>query len=145
MADVNDSMFGSVVGVAIATDLVTPVYKDVVCSKDDIGVNGTTTGGQEIATRCGVYKAAGTAGWQIVGSGVGNKVLSGTEMSINEMAALFQSKDPFLVRVQDNDTPANYYRQGQGTMSDYKETSSQDGIIAFDFTIDISGDLDLVA
>lgn len=145
MADVNNSIDGKVVLLAISTNIVTPAYKDVVCSQGDIGVNGTLTGGSEIPTRCGLKRAPGTAGWEVSGSGVANTVLSTDEMSINEMAALFQSQASFLVRVQDDTTPANYYRQGQGTLSDYKETSSIDGVVGFDFTVAISGELDLVA
>lgn len=145
MANVNNSIDGKVVTLAISTDTVTPSYKNVVCSKDDIGVSGTVSGASEINTRCGVRKSAGTAGWEITGSAVANTTLSGTEMSHNEVAALFQTQASFLVRVQDEGTPANYYRQGQGVLSDYKETASIDGVVGFDFTIAISGDLDLDA
>ena len=145
MADVNDSLYGDVIGIAISTDLETPAYKDIVCSSGDINVTGSTEGGATVVTRCGIAKAPGRAGWVISGEGVHNSnVAALTEMSANELAVLFQAKTPVLVRVQ-HTTPASYYRQGQGTITDYEEVSSVDGFITFTFTIDISGDLDVTA
>jgi predicted secreted protein len=144
MADVNDSLGGEVVFLAISTDLVTPAYKNVVCSSGDIGVAGSTEGGATANTRCGVAKGGGRSSWQITGEGVHNTNIAAlTEVSANEMAALFQNRTSVLVRVQDETTPANYYRQGQGKITEYEETSNVDGFVTFSFTIEIAGDLDL--
>jgi predicted secreted protein len=54
-----------------------------------------------------------------------------------------QGSSDVLVRVQDDTTPANYYRQGQGTMTAYSESAPLDGAVTFDFTIEVSGALEL--
>lgn len=145
MADVNNSVFGSVVTLAISTNLVTPAYKDIVCSTGNIGLASTSEGGATVVTRCGVAKAPGRAGYNITFEGLHNTaVTSGSEVSANELAALNDSKAKFLARVQDETTPANYYRQGTGTISDYSEDAAVDGFVTFRGTIEISGVLDLV-
>lgn len=143
MADVNDSIDGSVINLEISTALVTPVWKTVVCSTEDIGIAGATEGSNTVNTRCGVKKSKGRASWSISGSGAANRTVGGTEMSADELLTLFQDKTDFLVRVQDDATPADYYRSGQGVLSEYNETSPIDGIVGFDFNIEVSGDLDI--
>lgn len=143
MALVDNILSGAPVTVEIATNLTTPVYKTVVCSTEDISVDGSVDGVNTTITRCGRLTTSGTVVHEISGSGAANKTLSATEMSINDLAALFISRALFLVRVQDAATGPNYVRKGTGRLTAFSETSEVDGVIGFDFTIEIIGALAL--
>jgi predicted secreted protein len=143
MADASDKINSNEVLLAISTNLDTPDYKDVVCGQDiDIDWSKDIT---TLKTKCGTVKAAGEPSVTITGTGVANHTPGGTEISADEIAAIMQGSADVLVRVQDDTTPANYYRQGQGTMTAYSESAPLDGAVTFDFTIEVSGSLDLAS
>lgn len=146
MADVNNSVFGSVLTIAISTNLVTPAWKNIVCSTGRIGVDGTTEGGSTVTTRCGTARSAGRAGYTIPFEGLHNKTVSSTtEVSANDIAALFQNGTQIRVRIQDEGTPANYYREGTGLITEFADGGEADGFVTFSGSIAISGNLDLIA
>lgn len=143
MADINDKIASNDVLLAISTNLDTPAYKDVVCGQDiNIDWSKDVT---VLRTKCGVAKSAGEPSITITGTGIANTSPGGTELSADELAAIMQGTADVLVRIQDETTPANYYRQGQGLMTAYGEDAALDGSVTFDFTIEISGSLDLVS
>jgi predicted secreted protein len=143
MADVANKIASNNVLVAISTALDTPDYKDIVCGQDvsiDWSKDITT-----LRTKCGVIKSAGEPSVTISGTGVANHTPDTGELSADELAGIMQGDTDVLIRVQDDTTPANYYRQGRGIMTAYAESADLDGSVTFDFTIEVSGELDLVA
>lgn len=145
MALTANILIGKVAAMWISTDAGT-TWKQIVCSTGDIVVRGTQTTGAETATRCGTHKAPGTSGWEMSGAGAGNSSISaGTEVSINELATLFQNNTSFKVRVRNETDPTDYYRSGDAYFSAYEETSAIDGFTGFTFTAPINGNLVLVA
>lgn len=141
MADAANKISSNDVLLAISTNLETPAYKDVVCGQDiDIDWSKDIT---TLKTKCGTVKAAGEPSVTITGTGVANTTPGGSEISADDIAGIMQGNSDVLVRVQDETTPANYYRQGQGTMTAYSESAPLDGAITFDFTIEVSGSLEL--
>lgn len=143
MANAADKISSNDILLAISTNLESEDFKDVVCGQDiDIDWSKDIT---TLKTKCGTVKAAGEPSITITGTGVANHSPGGTEVSADEIAAIMQGNSDVLVRVQDETTPANYFRQGQGTMTAYSESAPLDGALTFDFTIEVSGSLDLVA
>ncbi len=105
MADINNKISSNDVLIAIATNLVTPVYKDVVCGQDiNIDWSKDVT---VLRTKCGVAKSAGTPSITITGTGIANHTPGGTELSADDLAAIMQGTTDVKVRVQDQTTPAN--------------------------------------
>lgn len=143
MASTANILLGKVASMAISTDSGV-TWKTIVCSVGDIVVRGTQTTGAETATRCGTHKAPGTSGWEISGAGAANSTIISTEVSINELATLFQNNTSFQVRVQNEDDPTDYYRQGDAYLSAYEETSAIDGFTGFTFTAPVNGNLVLI-
>ena len=143
MANAADKINSNDVILSISTDLESEDFKDVVCGQDiDIDWSKDIT---TLKTKCGTVKAAGEPSVTITGTGVANTNPGGSEISADEIAAIMQGSSDVLVRVQDENTPANYFRQGQGTMTAYSESAPLDGALTFDFTIEVSGALELVA
>ena len=107
MASINNSLNGTLIGISISTNLVTPAWKEIVCSSEDITLDGSTEGGTTLTTRCGVLKTAGTASWQVTGSGVFNTTVGGSEVSGNELVELFQDKTDILVKLEYTSDPTD--------------------------------------
>lgn len=141
MADVNNSVQGRLLGLWVSTDGGT-TFKEVVCSTD-VGVDASADV-SELTTRCGVLKSKGATSWEITGSGAANTDPDNDELSADDLADIMQGDDNVIVRIQDNTTPANYFRQGTGLMTAYSESAGATDTVAFDLTISISGDLTLV-
>ncbi len=143
MAETVDKINSNDVLIAISTNLDTPDYKDIVCGQDiDISWSKDVT---TVKTKCGTAKTAGEPSVTITGTGMANTDPESDEMSANDLATIMQGTTDVLVRIQDDTTPANYYRQGQGLMTGYNESAPLDGAVTFDFTIEVSGALELVA
>lgn len=143
MGDVKNSIPGKLVGLFISTVLDVPVWKEVVCGQD-VGVEGSkdvTT----VRTKCGVLKTAGDPSWNITGSGVANHTPGATELSADELITILQGDTDVLVKLEHATDDAIYYRQGQGIMTAYSESAGESDPISFDFTIEISGNLTIVA
>jgi len=142
MASTSNSVTGNVLGLWISTNLTVPAWKEIVCGTD-IGLDGskdvTTT-----RTKCGVIKSAGDTSWTITGSGVANHTPLTGEVSADELIAVMQGTTDVLVRYQDDTTPANMYRGGQGIMTAYSENAGTDDPVVFDFTIELNGALTIV-
>lgn len=140
MAETSNSIKGSVIILSISTDTVTPDYKSVVCS-----INNGLKGTREVttqSTKCGTAKTGGSPAYTIDGSLAANTSPGATEMSHNDLIALFESGDSFLFKMEDTGTPANYYRQGQGFFSAYNETANDGENVLADFTIEVEGSVD---
>lgn len=141
MADAANKISSNDVLLAISSNIVTPEWLDVVCGQDiDIDWSKDIT---TLKTKCGTVKAAGEPSITITGTGVANYSPEAGEASADEIAALMQGNSEVKVRVQDETTPANYYREGTGTVTSYSESLPLDGALTFDFTIEVSGNLEL--
>lgn len=143
MADVTNSIEGRGVILSISTNLVTPAYKEVVCSIDN-GLSGTRDVNTQ-STKCGVIKGKGQPNYTITGSLAANHTPESDEVSADELIALFDSGANFLFKLADATTPANYYRQGTGFFSDYNETANDGSNVEADFTIEVIGSLDITS
>lgn len=140
MAQTSNSIQATQVVMYISTNTVTPDYKAVVCS-----INNGLKGTREVtttSTKCGTAKAGGSPAYTIDGSLAANTAPSGTEMSHNELIALFESGAQFLWKLAHISTPANYYRQGAGFFSAYNETANDKENVLADFTIEVEGGVD---
>lgn len=140
MADLANSIEGSVVTLSISTNLVTPAYKDVVCAIN----NGLSSSADvtTVDTKCGSSKARGSASYTLDGSFVANHTPGGSEMSADDLIALMDSGANFLFKMEDTGTPANYYRAGTGFFSSYNETANNKENVQGDFTIEVIGSVD---
>lgn len=140
MADTANGVKGKFVILSISTDIVTPAYKDVVCSIDN-GITGsrnvTTT-----ETKCGTSKAGGSPSYTVTGSLSANSAPGATEMSADDLQALFDSGDDFLWKLAHSTTPTEYYRQGQGFFSSYNETANIGDDVKADFVIEVTSAID---
>lgn len=139
MADVNNKIPGNLVAVEISTDLVTPDWKEVVCGQDaslDGSKDVTTT-----KTKCGTIKTASDPSWSFSGTGILNHTPGAGELSGDDLIAILQGDTDVLVRLTYATDDTLYYRQGQGVMTAYSETSNTDDPVSYDFTIEVSGDL----
>ena len=129
--------------IATDPDAATPAYKEIVCG-EDVGLDGS----KDVTTRrtkCGVLKTAGDASWTMTGSGVANHTPGGTELSADELVAVMQGDTDVAVRMVHATDDALYYRQGRGIMTAYSENATESDPVAFDFTIELSGDLVITA
>lgn len=143
MANVANKIDGKLVNLQISTDLVTPVWKTVVCGQD-VGIDGSKDV-NTVRTKCGVLKSSGDTSWTLTGSGVANHTPEATELSADELVAIMQGDTDILARLTHATDDELYYRQGQGIMTAYSESAGEGDPISFDFTIEISGDLIIVA
>lgn len=142
MADVVNSIKGKDVIIAISTNLVTPAWLTIVCR-----INGGLGGTRDVQTQsttCGTAKSPGEPNYTITGSGLANTTPGGSEMSAEELIALFESGDSFLWKMASL-TPADYYRSGTGFLSNYNETTNDGENVGFDFTIEVEGGVDISA
>lgn len=142
MADVNNKIAGNLVAVEISTDLETPDWKEVVCGQDaslDGSKDVTTT-----KTKCGTIKTASDPSWSFSGTGILNHTPGAGELSGDDLIEILQGDTDVLVRLTYATDNNLYYRQGQGVMTAYSETSNTDDPVSYDFTIEVSGDLTIV-
>jgi hypothetical protein len=137
MADASKTIDGKIVKLSIATNLTTPVYKDAVC-KVDSGLSGSSDV-NTLVTACGTAKARGTSNYTITGSVAANTTPGATELSADDLIALFESGADFLWKLDDGTA---YYRQGTGFLSSYNETSNVGDVVRADFTIEVKGAVD---
>jgi hypothetical protein len=145
MANINNTISGDIIGIAISTVLDTPVWKDIVCSMGTTSATFGTEGGATVVTRCGVARSAGRSSNSVAFEGLHNKTItSGSEVSANELAAIKQAGQTIRVRIQATDTPANYYREAQAVLGDYSEDSPVGDFVTFRGTFNVQGDFDLV-
>jgi 4-amino-4-deoxy-L-arabinose transferase-like glycosyltransferase len=137
MASAADTINGRDVILSIATNLTTPVYKDVVCSIDN-GLTGSSNV-QTSDTKCGQAKARGTSNRTVTGNLAANTAPLTAEMSAEDLDALFESGVDFLFKLDDG---ADYYRAGTGFLSTYNETANTGDVVKADFVIEVKGAID---
>lgn len=137
MASATDTIDGKLVILSISTNIAVPAYKTVVCKVDN-GLSGSADV-NTLVTACGAAKSRGTANYTITGSLAANTAPGGTEMSADDLIALFDSGADFLFKLDDG---ADYYRQGQGFLSGYNETANVGDVVRADFTIEVKGSID---
>jgi hypothetical protein len=140
MASTADGIKGKYVILSISSNLVTPDYKDVVCLIDN-GLAGTRTV-STTETKCGTAKATGSPAYTVSGSLAANSNPGASEISANELLALFDSGAAFLWKLAHITTPADYYRQGQGFFSSYNETAPTSDDVKADFVIEVTSTID---
>jgi hypothetical protein len=141
MASTADGVKGKYVILSISTNLVTPAYKDVVCSIDN-GITGsrnvTTT-----ETKCGTSKAGGSPSYTVTGSLSANSAPGVSEISADDLQILFDSGAEFLWKMAHLTTPGDYYRSGQGFFSSYNETANNGDDVKADFVIEVTSAVDV--
>lgn len=134
---------GDVVGLFLSTNLVTPAWKEVVCA-ENTGLDAT----RDVNTKrvkCGVIKGFGPPAYSISGSGAFNSAPSGTQVSSNEILGYMDAETPVLVKIAHITSGSIIYREGQGQITKLTEGFNSGDVVVFDFTVDISGGLTLVA
>jgi hypothetical protein len=137
VADAALTISGKDVILSISTNLVTPDFKDVVCSIDN-GITGSTNV-QTTDTKCGQAKARGTSNRTVTGNLAANTTPATGEMSSDDLEALFESGADFLWQLDDG---TDYYRAGTGFLSTYNETANTGDVVKADFVIEVKGAVD---
>lgn len=129
------------ISLSISTNLVTPAYKKVVCAEDH-SLEGSKNVNKR-KTRCGPIVSADAPEYTLTNSGAANLTPDGTtEISLQELHTIFQSGSDILVKLE-HTTPANYYRQGLGSLTKFTETGKEGDVVGFDFTIEFTGLVDI--
>ena len=131
---------GKDVDFQISTNLVTAAWKKVVCGTDltlDGSVDTTTT-----TTKCGTLKARGSVSWTASGSAVANSTPGTNEISATDVLTLFQAGTPVLFKIAHVTTESVAYYAGQGTFSAMTINAGVDDNLAFDWTLEVDGDID---
>jgi hypothetical protein len=127
----------------ISTDGST--YKSVVCKKAwGLTIEPQVT---EDESDCGPHTAVGTSKWSMDVELIMNTTPNGsTEISANTIAGYANDGTLIYMKIQyptSGSPGTTIYRQGQGYISNYKETASQGGFITATATIRGDGTLDL--
>jgi hypothetical protein len=133
-------ILGKDVTLSISTNLVTPAYLAVVCAEDSTLDGSTEVNSRD--TKCGVLKSFGNTSWTLTGSAVANTTPTVGEMSADEVLTVFQDSTEVLFKLED--AAGGIYRQGRGTFSAYSESHPSADLVAFDFTLEVDGDIDIV-
>jgi hypothetical protein len=122
---------------AVSTDGVT--YKNLVCKKVwNVNLDKTIV---EDESDCGVHLGTGAAKWSFDFEIILNTTPNGsTELSATTLAGYADAGTLLYVKLQYSST---YYRQGQGYISNYKESAPQGGFITATGTFRIDGSIDL--
>lgn len=118
-------------------------YKAIVC-KRAWNFNGTTPVNSE-ETDCGVQKGLGAPDWTMDFEGVVNTTPnSATEMSADELLAIWQNQTlGYIKTVTGNGVAHNLYLQGSGYVTDFAIQNSVGNLLAFTFTFNGVGAVDL--
>lgn len=134
---------GNVVDVQVATNLVTPVWKKIVCGTDtsiDGSVDTTT-----VTTKCGSIKARGSVSWTASGSAVANSTPGANEISITEIGTYFQDGTTLRMKVAHISNESLFYTDATGTFSAFTIGAGVDDNLNFDWTFEYDGNLDFTA
>lgn len=134
---------GDVVGIYISTNLVTPAYKEIICA-ENTGLDGSRDVNSR-RTKCGIKKGYGPVSWTMTGTGTHETVLGVNQISAQELIGIVQNETDVLVKIAHVTDATLYYRQGQGQITSYSESANSGDPVTYDFTIDISGDLDITS
>lgn len=134
---------GKLVGLFISTNIAVPAYKEVICSTGH-SMEGTRDT-SSVATKCGIYKSKGLPNYTIPVSGLGDATPDAGKMSADQLLELFDSGDDFLWKTVHATDDALIYRQGQGYFSGYSEEYPAEGYMTFDGTIEVEGNIVIVA
>ena len=131
------------VPLSLSTDGIT--YKNVVC-KRTWGFNLTSAVNTE-ETDCGVEKGLGAVDWTFNFEGVVNTTPNGaTEMSAAVLIGLANNQTLTYVKALTGDgTGSNIYIQGSGYITDFSIENSVGSLIAFTFTFNGVGAVDITA
>jgi hypothetical protein len=128
---------GSVVALSISTAASFPfTWKEMVCA-EETSMSGTRETNKR-KTKCGTSVSISEPEYVISGSGAAKKTPGVSEVSANELFDIFNSGAAIAVKVTDED---GYVRFGTGYMTSYNETANEGEDVAFDFQIDIQGEL----
>lgn len=124
---------------ALSTDGVT--YGNVVCKKAwDITVDRALV---EDDSDCGHHVGAGAAAKNSIGFEIIlNTTKNSGEYSSTEVFNFSQNGTLVYFKIQYTTTPATYYRQGQGYITNYKESAPVGGFITATGTLSVDGDID---
>jgi len=128
---------GKLIPFAISTNGST--YKNVVCKKaTSLNVDNSVNKEQ---TDCGTFSALGSVQWSFDFEGILNTTPAGaTEVSANEMLGYANDQTLVYVKMLYSTT---IYRQGQGYITNYKETYNTNGLVGFTATFTGDGTLDI--
>lgn len=122
---------------AISTDGVT--YKSVVCKKAwNVAIDPQITSED---SDCGVHTSVGTTRWSFDAEIILNTTPNGaTEVSANTVAGYANAGTLVYVKLVYS---GSYYRQGQGYITNYRESAPLNGLVSASFTFTGDGTLDL--
>lgn len=137
---------GELIGLLISTVLVNPQaadWKEVVCS-EDLSVEGTRNTSSRV-TRCGTLKSKGIPSYSFPIAGVANATPEAGQVSADDLMSYFQNGTDLLIKLVHKDDATIYYRQGQGFLSGYTEEVPVEDVVGFSGTVEIDGNLTLVA
>lgn len=136
---------GSLIGTWISFDLVTPAWKEIVCAEESSGLTGGSTVNTRRTKDCGPLKSVAFDGWTMTGAGVANATPTVTEVSADDLVTTTQDATKVLVKMAHKTDDDVYYRQGAGYFSAYSEEAPEGDAVGFDYTIEIDGNLTIVA
>lgn len=134
---------GNLIDFQISTNTVTPAWKKIVCGTDaslDGSVDTTS-----VPTKCGTLKARGSVSWTASGSAVANQTPGTNEISVSDVATMFQAGTIVAWKMTHITTESIFYSSGVGTFSAATITAGVEDNLAFDWTLEVDGDVDFTA
>jgi hypothetical protein len=135
---------GSLVGLWISTDGGT-TWKEVVCAEESHTLSGSSTTNTRRTKTCGPIRSTAFDGWTMSGAGVANTTPESDEVSADDLIVLMQGATEVDVKMAHSTDDGLYYREGTGSFSAYSEDAPEGDAVGFDYTIEISGNLTVVA
>lgn len=112
-------------------------FKTLVCLTEN-GFSGTKAS-STVDTKCGSLTATGSTDITFTGTGVVDVDPDVTEMSFNDLKALFSSGAEFIIVEKNVDT--TMFLGGAGVLTDLSDTNTQGSFSTFSYTIKINGPL----
>lgn len=135
---------GDIILLELDTSLTeTPEWKIVGCiTESDIDGSRETI---DASSKCGPAQLAGQKTDTANFTGFYNTTPEATEVSMNEIAAAYDSGDSRHWRLIDEDGGDIYYREFNGPVTSYNESTNQNEPVTFTASVGINGDIIRVA
>lgn len=127
---------------SISTDLVTPVWKELICLETLSVVWSTDV--NKRATRCGIKIGIRPTEVTMNGTVVADDAPSGSQVSHKDIEGWMNAGTKVLVKAAHTTTPAKYFVSGAGYFTSNTENAPSDDLLAFDWQFDLTDTIDLV-
>lgn len=133
---------GELIGLWVSADSGV-TYKEIVCAEDQ-SLEGTRTTTTRV-TKCGSLKSKGPASWSMPFAGVASTTPESTQISADELISYFQNGTTLMFKFEHATDETILHRSGSGFLSGYTEEYPAEDYVGFNGTVEIEGDLTLVA